>query len=154
MPQLTPTRKAASIYFCGRAHDPNKFKWNRMISSENKTLATAINQAFLLGDVGFFEQHLSHDFEWHLPGLPEPLKREHFLVMLRSGGTEVKTSRVTNMIAEGNFVVVQSDGKPVQLNGAWRQQHICDIYEIEDGMLIHLTTYFDTAMMEEEMDEG
>lgn len=59
------------------------------------------------------------------------------------GGIE---SRVSNVVAEGDFVVVQSAGTAETVDGRPYNNTYCHVFRFEDGKIAEVTEYFDTAL--------
>lgn len=55
-------------------------------------------------------------------------------------------SRVTNLVAEGDFVVVQSTGSAETVDGRPYNNTYCHVFRFEDGKIAEVTEYFDTAL--------
>lgn len=55
-------------------------------------------------------------------------------------------SRVDNVIAEGDFVVVQSTGTAETVDGRPYNNTYCHVFRFEGGKIAEVTEYFDTAL--------
>lgn len=55
-------------------------------------------------------------------------------------------SSVENVVAEGDFVVVQSRGKADTKDGRPYNNTYCHVFKIRNGKISEVTEYFDTAL--------
>lgn len=55
-------------------------------------------------------------------------------------------SRVDNVVAEGDFVVVQSRGTAETVDGRPYDNTYCHVFRFEEGKIAEVTEYFDTAL--------
>ena len=55
-------------------------------------------------------------------------------------------SSVDNIVAEGDFVVVQSRGKAETKDGRPYNNTYCHVFKIRDGKIVEVTEYLDTAL--------
>jgi uncharacterized protein len=62
---------------------------------------------------------------------------------LRSG----LSSTVENVVAEGDYVVLQSRGKAQTTEGKDYNNTYCHIFKIRDGRIVEVTEYFDTELV-------
>jgi ketosteroid isomerase-like protein len=53
---------------------------------------------------------------------------------------------IKNIVAEGNYVVVESTGQAKTKNGNPYNQTYCDVFRFKDEKLQEITTYLDTAL--------
>jgi ketosteroid isomerase-like protein len=51
-----------------------------------------------------------------------------------------------NIIAEGNFVVIESEGKAATKTGKSYNQINCEVFRFKGNMLEEVTTYLDTKL--------
>ena len=56
---------------------------------------------------------------------------------------------IKNIVAEGNYVVIESTGKAITKNGKPYNQTYCDVFKFNEEKLIKITTYLDTALSNE-----
>lgn len=118
-------------------------------STKNKELIKKINKAFLKGKVEFVLAHLDENIKWNIVGMPLVQGKNNFLEtieMMEAASDDCPDITVKNIIAEGEFVVVESSGNHSDKEG--EADHIksfipsfCDIYHIKNGKIIELTTY-------------
>ena len=53
---------------------------------------------------------------------------------------------IKNIVAEGNYVVVESSGEAKTKNGNPYNQTYCDVFRFNGNKLQEITTYLDTAL--------
>lgn len=58
---------------------------------------------------------------------------------------------IKNIVAEGNYVVVESTGETKTKIGKPYNQTYCDIFRFNKGKLQEITTYLDTALTNESL---
>ncbi|RAJ06540.1 ketosteroid isomerase-like protein [Chitinophaga skermanii] len=119
-----------------------------MATQTSKALADQINKAFQDQDWDFFKETLSDDFTWKLIGY-KTVGRKEFFDMMKDMPPE-STFTPTNIVMNDDYIVVESDGPIAKLKDREQQHYFCDIYKIKDGKIIHMTSYMDTALMQEE----
>lgn len=56
------------------------------------------------------------------------------------------SSTIDNVVAEGDYVVVQSRGRAETKNGRPYNNTYCHVFEIRDGRISAVTEYFDTEL--------
>jgi ketosteroid isomerase-like protein len=56
-------------------------------------------------------------------------------------------STVDNMVAEGDFVVVQSRGQAETTEGRQYNNTYCHVFKIRDGKILEVTEYMDTELV-------
>ena len=106
-----------------------------------------IAEAIAKGNFDFYRRYLAEDVRWNIIG-SEPIVGKD-VVIERAGMPELDAYPVitiTNIIAEGNYVVVESKGTATLQNGTPYNQTYCDIYCFEGGRIVEFTTYLDTAL--------
>jgi len=112
------------------------------MSAKNKELIQKINKAFSKGDIGFVLAHLTEDVKWNIVGLPVINGKDDFLNAMKMMEYAVRgfpDSTVKKIIAEGNYVVVESTGNIK--SGIPYNPSYCDVYRLKDGKIQELSTY-------------
>lgn len=66
-----------------------------------------------------------------------------------AGGLE---STVDNVVAEGDWVVVQSRGKATTKQGRPYNNTYCHVFRLRNGKIVSVTEYFDTQLTGETLD--
>lgn len=107
----------------------------------NKNLIKKINNAFLNGDIKFVSTHLADDIQWNIVGMPVIKGKNDFLVtmeIMESAVGGFNDIDIKNVVAEGDYVVVESHG-----NAGVKTSNpsYCDVYHIINGKIKELTTY-------------
>ena len=57
------------------------------------------------------------------------------------------TSAIDNLVAEGDFVVVQSRGKAATKDGRLYNNTYCHVFRIRGGKIVEVTEYMDTELV-------
>jgi uncharacterized protein len=87
--------------------------------------------------------YLDEDIKWNIVGMPVISGKSEFLSAVKNLRLEnFANVNVQKIIAEGDFVVVESFGK-------YTSSAYCDIYHIKNGKINELTTFIvDTSLNE------
>ena len=109
---------------------------------KNKELLQMIMEAFSNNEMEFVLSHLADDVSWNIVGMPVIRGKREFLEALKTMELENFTSvNIKNIIAEGNYVVVESVRKTGTKTMTLNNPSYCDIYCITDGKIREITTY-------------
>jgi predicted SnoaL-like aldol condensation-catalyzing enzyme len=112
------------------------------MSVKNKKLVERIIRMFTSNNNGKYLNYLDNDITWNIVGMPAITGRSEFLRTVSS--LELKnfsSSKIINIISEGEFVVVESiSGTIPEIRNSDTPAY-CDIYRIKDGKIRELTTY-------------
>jgi ketosteroid isomerase-like protein len=113
------------------------------MSTKNKELVKKINDALSKGNTEFVIAHLADDITWNIVGMPAVNGKSEFLKTMKMMVIEsFPDIAVKNIIAEGDYVVVESTGKNLD-------NSFCDIYHLKNEKIWELTTYIvDTSVNE------
>ena len=98
--------------------------------------------------------YLADDLKWNILGSSPVIGKEQVLEvskMLQLESFPVVT--IHNVIAEGNYVVVETTGEAKTNNGKPYNQTYCDVFKFNNEMLEEITTYLDTALSNEALSE-
>lgn len=107
----------------------------------------AVSEAFAKGDLAAAEPHFAHDIRWNILGSEPVIGRQDVLDVSKMAQLEsFPEITIGNVVAEGNFVVIESTGKATTKAGMPYHQRYCDVFRFEDGKLREITTYLDTAL--------
>ena len=125
-----------------------------MAISDNKKVAQAFYDAGNRGDMDTCFGFLADDIVWTSIGTTAVSgtysgKDELMGKLLGPVFSELKTaisSIIDNMIAEGEFVMVQSRGTAETKDGRPYNNTYCHIMKIRGGKIIELTEFCDTAL--------
>ena len=113
-----------------------------MDTSANKKLIIRLNEAFSKGDTEFILNNLTDDIRWNIVGMPSINGKKDFLKAMQMMELEsFPDITINNVIAEGNYVVVESSGSANTKTGKPYNPSYCDIYRVKDGKIQELTTY-------------
>lgn len=125
------------------------------MSIKNKELTKMITEAFFKGNTEFILHHLAEDIQWNIVGMPVIFGKSDVIrtmELINPALAGCPDLAVKNIIAEGDYVVVESSGnnyssfvkkdtKEKQCSPAY-----CDVYRFKNGKIQELTTYIvDTA---------
>src|SRR4028119_1085159 len=106
-----------------------------------------ISEAFAKGDMEFAEPYLSPGIRWNIIGEDTVTGKEQVLEvskMLQLESFPVIT--IKNIVAQENYVVVESTGVAKTKVGKPYNQSYCDVFRFGDNKLQEVTTYLDTAL--------
>jgi len=117
---------------------------------KNKELTKMITEAFFKGNTEFILPHLAEDIKWNIVGMPVIFGKSDVIKtmeMINPAFAGCPDLAVKNIIAEGDYVVVESSGNNYssfvnrdtiekQCNPAY-----CDVYRFKNGKIQELTTY-------------
>lgn len=114
--------------------------------AENKKIVRKISS----GDVGLLD-FWADDGVWIIPGLATYRGKREIAEKLIGPVTDLMASmgsvEVGNMIAEGDYVVVEQQAKDRMTKiGKPYNNTYCMVYKILDGKIVQLTEYCDTAL--------
>ena len=110
------------------------------MSIKNKNLVKKINEALSKGNTEFVSVHLADDIRWNIVGMPTVSGKSEFLKTMKMMVIEsFPDITVKNIIAEGDYVVVESTGNAK--TGESYNPSYCDVYHLKDEKIQELTTY-------------
>jgi len=117
----------------------------------NKELIEKINEEFSRNNNEFYLDFLADDIRWNIIGQSTIIGKSNFLKAMKMEELEsFPVITIKNIIAEGEYVVVESIGKATTKTGKSYKPAYCDIYRIKNGKIHEMTTYFvDTAVRKE-----
>jgi uncharacterized protein len=113
-------------------------------------LLKKISEEFAKGNLEFAEAYLADDIKWNILGSSPIIGKNQVLEvskMLQLESFPVIT--IKNIVADGDFVVIESTGKATTKNGKPYNQTYCDVFKFNEEKLIEITTYLDTALSNE-----
>lgn len=102
-------------------------------TADNKRLVTDfVTDVLMYGELDKLDSYLAPEYMQHNPFVPDKLDGlKGFIAYLSEQKTVFYYEKIHNVVAEGNFVFVQSegvfDGKPTAFNDLWR---------VENGMIV------------------
>lgn len=116
----------------------------------DKQLQKKISEEFAKGNLDFTAEYLADNVKWNILGDSPIIGRAEVLEvskMLQLQSFPIIT--IKNIVAEGNYVVVESTGEAKTTNGKQYNQTYCDVFRFGDDKLQEITTYLDTALSKE-----
>ena len=112
------------------------------MSVKNKKLVKKINEAFSKGDIEYILSHLADNIRWNIVGMPIVWGKSKFLETMEMIVIEsFPDITVNNIIAEGDYVVVESTSNINSKASESYNPSYCDIYHLKSGKIQDLTTY-------------
>jgi uncharacterized protein len=124
------------------------------MEKSNKELLKKISEEFARGNREFSSQYLGDEVRWNILGNGTITGRQEVLEvskMLQLESFPVIT--IKNVVAEGNCVVVESTGKAKTKKGKPYNQRYCEIFHFRNAKLEEITTYLDTALSNETVND-
>jgi uncharacterized protein (TIGR02246 family) len=126
-----------------------------MSAAENKKLMQDAFAAWADGDGMAFFNLLAEDARWTVIGdcpISGTYVGRHQLIEAALKPQREKlagppTPTVIQIIAEGNFVVIEWMGKATTKSGKPYNNSYCYVVQIENGRIIHGTAYLDTELV-------
>jgi uncharacterized protein len=118
----------------------------KMKTIDNQLLIK-ISEAFSKGNMEFSSIYLADDVKWNILGSSPIIGKKQVLEvskMLQLESFPLVT--IKNIVAEGNYVVVESAGEAKTKNGKPYNQTYCDVFKFNQEKLVEITTYLDTAL--------
>jgi limonene-1,2-epoxide hydrolase len=121
------------------------------MSIKNKKVVIRFMSDFMEGKDKSYMKILADDIRWNIVGMPSIYGKQNFIQAMDrmdlfkfSSSEKMKPiDKVKNLIAESDFVVVESSGKN-------SNSCSCDVYKIKNGKIEELTSYIvDTSVNEE-----
>ena len=113
----------------------------------NNQLLRKISEEFARGNLEFAEAYLADDIKWNILGSSPIIGKNQVLEvskMLHLESFPVIT--IKNLVAEGDYVVIESTGEAKTKNGKPYNQTYCDVFKFEGETIYEITTYLDTAL--------
>jgi ketosteroid isomerase-like protein len=110
--------------------------------SKNKELIKEFNKAFTAKKIEFILDHVSNDIRWNIVGMPVIIGKNDFLKTIEMMDLiDVRELNIQNIIAEGEYVVVEIAAKSYIKGGDPLNASYCSVYRIKDEKIKELTTY-------------
>jgi ketosteroid isomerase-like protein len=96
-------------------------------------------------------EFLAEDAVWEIPGFGTYRGRQdihsRLLAPTDSLMESMGSSVITNIVAQGDYVVVESYAKDrMTKSGKPYNNTYCQVYKVADGLVEHITEYADTAL--------
>jgi uncharacterized protein len=127
-----------------------------MGADENKEIVAGVFAELAKGNGKPFVDAMAEDFTWILPGTTKWSKtyrgkqavRRELLAPLFAQFADRYTNTARRILADGDFVVVECEGKVTTKSGKPYNNSYCYIIRMQDGKMRELTEYLDTALVE------
>ena len=125
------------------------------MTHDNKHLISEAMRAMANGDTAPFGALMHADFTWTVPGSNswsgayrglEAVRRELFAPLF-ANFTSRYVNRPVNILADGDFVVVECRGHAMTRSGKPYDQAYCYVIRMQDGLMMSLVEYMDTALV-------
>jgi ketosteroid isomerase-like protein len=125
-----------------------------MSATDNKALMQEIFARAARGDRSLLQQHTAENFRivvmghssWSQTVKAEDLPKYQAYVRARFGGSWRTVPK--RFIADGDLVVVEARGDNHATSGERYDNQYCLIYRFEDGKIVEMREYMDTAFCE------
>ena len=115
------------------------------MSIRNKKLVRKINEAFLKSNINKVSDYIDDNIKWNIVGMPVITGKNDFIETMEMMELESPGLKIKNVIAEGDYVVVESSANQNPGgNDASEKLYTpsyCDVYYIKNGKIQELTTY-------------
>jgi ketosteroid isomerase-like protein len=126
-----------------------------MSAAENRALMERIFAGLEVGDGALFVESLADDFIWHLKGKTawsrtyqgKDVVRRELLRPLFAQFADQYTNTLVRLVAEGDIVVAECQGRVMAKSGERYDNAYCWIVRIAGGKLVELTEYMDTELV-------
>jgi uncharacterized protein len=93
---------------------------------------------------------LADDIKWNILGENSITGKQQVLEVSKMIHLEsLPIITIKNIVAEGNYVVIESTGEAKTKKGTQYNQTYCDIFRFNEGKLKEVTTYLDTVLSNE-----
>jgi ketosteroid isomerase-like protein len=126
-----------------------------MGSEDNRRLVTAAMDALAIGDSKPFGALMHQDFVWTIPGSTswsgeyrglDAVRRDLFTPLF-TNFTTTYTNRAVNILADGDFVVVECRGEVMTKSGKPYNNVYCYVIRMAEGKMMSLMEYLDTQLV-------
>ncbi len=125
-----------------------------MSASENRVLIKEIFEHLAKGDGRPFVDLMSEDFAWVFKGSTiwrgrysgKTAVRQQLLAPLFANFTGKYTNSASRIVADGDIVVVECEGRVATKAGERYDNKYCYVIRMAEGKMVELTEYMDTAL--------
>lgn len=119
-------------------------------NNKEKELLKKISEEFAKGNLKFCEAYLADNIKWNILGSDTITGKEKVLEVSKMLQLEsFPVIAIKNVVAEEDYVVVESTGKAKTKNGKLYNQTYCEVFRFNGEKLQEITTYLDTALSNE-----
>ncbi len=117
------------------------------MKTTNNQLLIKISEEFANGNLEFAGAYLADDIKWTILGDNPIAGKEQVLEVSKMSQLQsFPAITIKNVIAQENYVVIESSGRATTKSGKPYNQSYCDIFRFENEQLQEITTYLDTAL--------
>lgn len=120
----------------------------------NKQLQKKISEEFAKGNLKFSEAYLANDIKWNILGDDTIVGKEQVLEVSKMLQLQsFPVIKIKNVVEEGDYVVIESTGEAKTKNGKPYNQTYCDVFRFNNEKLQEITTYLDTVLSKEALND-
>ena len=127
-----------------------------MSSDGNKNIVRRIYAALESGDRSVFAAHMHPDCVWRFPSKVSWSRRFEGLATIRAEllgplfalFADAYRARAINLVAEGDTVVAEIEGRVTTHAGGIYDNQYCILFHFRDGMIVEVVEYCDTDLEE------
>ena len=113
-----------------------------MFMTKNKKIIQKYMDGFILSDHEKILSCLAEDIVWDMPGFFHLNGKQAFDKEIENDNFEGRpTIKITRMIEENDIVVAEGSVQSKIKAGGMLDAVFCDVFQMEDGKIKHLTTY-------------
>ena len=106
-----------------------------------------ISEEFAKGNLEFSAIYLAEDIKWNILGSSPIIGKEQVIEVSKMSQLEsFPVITIKNILAEGNYVVLESTGEAKTKSGKPYNQSYCEVFYFKNEKLQEITTYLDTAL--------
>jgi ketosteroid isomerase-like protein len=128
-----------------------------MTAAKNKRLMEGLFDELAQGNGKPFVEALAEDVRWTIIGGTAwsgtwqgfEAVRKRLLDPLFAQFETAYRAKAVRVIAEGDFVVIESRGDVITKSGKPYRNTYCNVYRLEDGKVVEITEYCDTQLLTE-----
>jgi ketosteroid isomerase-like protein len=125
------------------------------VTERNRATMTAIMAAMSRGDTRPFGEAMAEDFTWRMSGttawsgayIGRAEVQQRLLKSLREQWATQYKSTPSRILADGDYVVVETRGEVVTKAGKPYNNTYCFVIRMRDDKMVELTEYFDTELV-------
>jgi ketosteroid isomerase-like protein len=125
-------------------------------TAANKQRIEAVFARLAEGDGRALVEAMADDFCWHIPGSTawsgsyrgKQAVREQLLAPLMAQFADRYTSTASRIVADGDVVVVETQGRVTTRTGKPYHNRYCLVIRMHEGQMKELTEYMDTALVD------
>lgn len=125
------------------------------VTESNRAIVTGIMEALSRGERQPFADAMADDFTWHMMGTTawsgtfagKTEVRQRLIAPLFTQFGSHYTNTPKRILADGEFVVVESRGNVTTKTGKPYSNTYCMVIRMRDGKMVELTEYLDTELV-------